>query len=516
MVLQQIEAGQHEPSYSADPVRTRLAHIYLRGDGIEFGALHAGLAIPAGARVRYADVAGGEILHHQFPRQMGIRTPDIVTNLECMEEIPPNSLDFVVANHVLEHTENPLKALKAIASRLKRGAIAYLALPDKRFSFDRLRVVTPLAHLIRDEIEGPEWSREEHYQEWVYLVDGQSGAAAQARILHLEEKRENIHFHVWDMAAMQEMFRYVDEREDIELRLVECVANGSEVIWILEKDQGTVPIPKKWPRPSHCLICNQQGIDLYSPEQDGACPVYICFDCGFAFTWPRIPQDFSQCNEEMCFDESFICNAGNNAAWARELDTSVRSLHASWGDEAFGRDGAPTLLDVGCAGGKLLPYFQALGWNVEGVDPWVSAARAGRKYLNVHIAISKLEEAILPSESYDLVLLNDTLQFVADPRAIVELCLQVLRPGALLMIDLPNFHSQEFSAQGTSASMFLPAFHISYFSMDSLQFLLKRSGCEIALSFIYGGENGDDRLRLMARKRGNTSLQELAESDTQP
>ena len=45
---------------------------------------------------------------------------------------------------------------------LKSNGVLYLALPDKRFTFDQDRPVTPYEHLKRDYFESPGWSEESH------------------------------------------------------------------------------------------------------------------------------------------------------------------------------------------------------------------------------------------------------------------------------------------------------------------------------------------------------------------
>ena len=160
---------------------------------------------------------------------------DFVTDLESMTGIDNASQDFVIANHVLEHVQDPLRALRSLARILRPGGIAYLALPDKRFTFDKERRVTSLEHLVRDHIEGPEDSLLEHYEEWVRCVDGLSGVEYDEKVALMMQQRSNIHFHVWDYSAMLELFAYVARESDIRLGVESSMLNGIEVIWVLRK-----------------------------------------------------------------------------------------------------------------------------------------------------------------------------------------------------------------------------------------------------------------------------------------
>lgn len=217
------------------PKREMLARLYIAGSGIEFGALHCPLEVPCGTLVRYADRHADAALHRAFPGVAGIRPVDFVTDLEAMAGIDDASQDFVIANHVLEHVEDPLRALRSMARVLRPGGIAYLALPDKRFTFDKERRITSLDHLVRDHAEGPDGSLLEHYEEWVRCVDGFRGAQYDTRIALMMRQRSNIHFHVWDYPAMLELFSYVARQSDIGLDVEVSMLNGIEVVWVLAR-----------------------------------------------------------------------------------------------------------------------------------------------------------------------------------------------------------------------------------------------------------------------------------------
>lgn len=214
-------------------IRIELARKYLRGNGIEVGALHAPLWVPRNARVRYVDYATGDelrVIHWDVPT---VTEPDLVGNLETLDCVADSSLDFVIASHVLEHVENPLRALVTISRVLHSGGIAYIALPDKRFTFDVARQITPLWHIVRDFEEGPAWSRHQHYVDWAINVERDENpeghAARNERISH------NIHFHVWDFPAMKEMFDFAATMQSINLTVAHGQENGGEALWILRK-----------------------------------------------------------------------------------------------------------------------------------------------------------------------------------------------------------------------------------------------------------------------------------------
>jgi SAM-dependent methyltransferase len=216
-------------------MRTELAHRYIRGAGIEFGALHFPTAVPPGVVVTDADFQSAEKVKELFSVDE-VTAPDIVSDLETMRGIGPESQDFIIANHVMEHVEDPLKALRSISRVLRPNGIAYLALPEKRSTFDKNREITSLEHLIRDHEEGPDWSLPGHYEEWVRVVDGLTGEAHANKVQAMLDLRSNIHFHVWDFAAMLELFSYIEREESFHLGIENATLNNLvEVVWILRK-----------------------------------------------------------------------------------------------------------------------------------------------------------------------------------------------------------------------------------------------------------------------------------------
>ena len=205
-----------DPSAAELAVPRRLvAATFLAGTGLEIGALHNPLPLPATARARYVDRLDKPGLYEHYPelRQFDLVHVDVVDDGERLTTIADESVDFVIANHFLEHCEDPLTTLENLLRVARPGGSIYIAVPDKRRTFDRDRTITPLDHLLDDRRRGAEHSREHHYREWVTLVEphfGRHGAGTPepviaARMAELMQQRYSIHFHCWTSREVLEM-----------------------------------------------------------------------------------------------------------------------------------------------------------------------------------------------------------------------------------------------------------------------------------------------------------------------
>lgn len=208
MALSQWLGKLQRPATSGPLDREAIARLYLRGRGIEIGALHQPLAIPPGVEVKYLDRLTTAEQRRHYPELASDRLvePDIIDDGERLDSIADGSLDFIVACHFLEHCQNPIGAIENFLRVLREEGVILLAVPDMRDTFDRDRTATTLDHLLRDYREGPQWSRRQHFEEWVRIVNKVDDEAwAKNRIEHYMAMDYSIHYHAWTEADLMEL-----------------------------------------------------------------------------------------------------------------------------------------------------------------------------------------------------------------------------------------------------------------------------------------------------------------------
>jgi predicted SAM-dependent methyltransferase len=218
--------------------REAIAKQYVRGKGIEIGALHHPLKVPRTATVTYVDRLSVEGLREHYPelKHEKLVPVDIIDDGEQLTRLARSSQDFVIANHFIEHCQDPIGAIQNMLRVLAPGGVLYLAIPDKRYTFDEARPLTSLEHLLQDFDQGPEWSRKQHFEEWVRLVNKiEDDAQFERRVDELMARDYSIHYHVWTQMEILELLMTLAKKMSFGFEIELCTRGGIEVVMILRK-----------------------------------------------------------------------------------------------------------------------------------------------------------------------------------------------------------------------------------------------------------------------------------------
>jgi len=226
--------------------RKGVARHYLKGSGIEIGALHNPLQVPDTIKVRYVDRMSVADLKKHYPelKDLPLVEVNILDDGEELTQVPPASQNFVIANHFIEHCQNPIKTIESMLRVLKPRGILYLGIPDKRYSFDLNRPLTGIDHLLKDYSDGPEWSRKQHFLEWAKYpalgytseADGQGDPRIEEEAERLMKIDYSIHYHVWTQTEILELLATLQRTLKFGFEVELFLKNKKEMILVLRKD----------------------------------------------------------------------------------------------------------------------------------------------------------------------------------------------------------------------------------------------------------------------------------------
>jgi len=227
-----------------------------------------------------------------------------------------------------------------------------------------------------------------------------------------------------------------------------------------------------WADHEGALISRANGFD-----------VIFCSRCGFRHVVP-LPDPTAMAQEyrdAYYTDEkpNFLAHAGEDQSWA-ELAQSDRL-------EIFERILGPArrrLLDIGSGPGFFLKTAQDRGWTARGIEPSRHAVAHART-LGVDVV-----EGFFDSENaaalgnFDAINLNNVLEHVPEPIAILETARSLLRAGGVIGVNVPNDYSPlQLAAAATRETgewWIAPPHHLNYFDFSTLANLLERLRFRIA------------------------------------
>ncbi len=137
-----------------------------------------------------------------------------------------------------------------------------------------------------------------------------------------------------------------------------------------------------------------------------------------------------------------------------------------------------SILDVGCGNGQHTGWMVNQGWDVYGVDLSPLACKQAQK-AGLNTFCGELAGASYPSDYFDVVVVNHVLEHVCDPAGLLRECRRVLKPGGLIIVDVPNFGCFDAKLFGPNWSAIDAPRHLYHFTKQTLKRIIESSGFEI-------------------------------------
>lgn len=122
--------------------------------GLEIGALCSPLFTKEEANIKYYDIFPKEELMAQvaefYPGRTFVDVDFVAYTRSLAETLGDNTFDYFIANHVIEHIPDFIGFFNTVYDHLTPGGKFFLAIPDRRFTFDYNRPETSAGHMIVD------------------------------------------------------------------------------------------------------------------------------------------------------------------------------------------------------------------------------------------------------------------------------------------------------------------------------------------------------------------------------
>jgi 2-polyprenyl-3-methyl-5-hydroxy-6-metoxy-1,4-benzoquinol methylase len=166
----------------------------------------------------------------------------------------------------------------------------------------------------------------------------------------------------------------------------------------------------------------------------------------------------------------------------READWEAARQNAMTILTRIGRHARPSpgrrILDFGSGWGFFLGAAKDVGWQCFGLEPLPVSAVYARARFAVDVTTDTLRDTSYPPEFFDVVTAVQVFEHLPNPAGDLARLHRFLKPGGLMLIEVPNFETWTMKLLGRRHRHFVWD-HVNFFSALSLRRLLETNGFDV-------------------------------------
>jgi SAM-dependent methyltransferase len=134
------------------------------------------------------------------------------------------------------------------------------------------------------------------------------------------------------------------------------------------------------------------------------------------------------------------------------------------------------LLDLGCSSGSFLTFMRSEPWKLYGIEISPEGAKTAEEQSKAQVFVGNILDAPFTRESFDAITCFDVLEHLYEPRQVIALIGEWLKPGGIFYVLVPNVDSAEARVFGSYwHGLELPR-HLFHYSPASLKYLAESAG----------------------------------------
>ncbi len=244
-------------------------------------------------------------------------------------------------------------------------------------------------------------------------------------------------------------------------------------------------------QPRACPLCNGASHRVVGThDRDGeALRTVMCDACGHVFTNPAP----TEAELNAYYSSKYRTEYKGVLTPKRKhvLRAGFRALERLERLQAFAKPPAK-VLDVGAGGGEFAYLLATAGYDVRGIEPNAGYAGYAKQSYGVNIQATTLELAQFEPEQFDVITLHHVFEHLLDLRGGLAKLSGWLKPGGLIVIEVPNIMSWFHAPRRR-----FHAAHLHAFNPAGLEDLLQASGFKIESTII---TQGPAHINVIARK----------------
>jgi 2-polyprenyl-3-methyl-5-hydroxy-6-metoxy-1,4-benzoquinol methylase len=240
-----------------------------------------------------------------------------------------------------------------------------------------------------------------------------------------------------------------------------------------------------------CPVCRLDDYRLLFRPPRSPGPVVKCRNCGFVFVNPvrnfkslildgPVLGDYPS-NLITSSNPAFITGSWEEPIiqeYMSEEEGRRRNARQALALIAEETNRPANLLDIGCFCGLFLSVASEAGWSCFGIEPLVMPAIYARSHFGLHVTTGTLKADSFARDFFDVVTCFQVFEHLLDPELELSMIASMLKPGGIILIEVPNIESVWVSLLRGRHRHFVRD-HVSFFSAGTLTFLLRRMGFRV-------------------------------------
>lgn len=229
----------------------------------------------------------------------------------------------------------------------------------------------------------------------------------------------------------------------------------------------------------NCPVCEENNPEAFKIYFDGRIKLYQCKTCSLVAQYPGPGGFKAYTNYDDVYSLDFTKKGEFKYPGKKHkfLDIAHRIKKVSVAN--------PSILDVGCGDGHFLSVCKRLGFACTGLEPSKVMADYAAGKVNGDIRCGYYEKDSFSPNSFDVISFIQVVEHLIDPYTLLSAVNYHLKPGGLVVIEIPSVHAPHFLAYKlTGIKNFVKPpngviyAHICYHTPRSITYLTKRCGFE--------------------------------------
>ena len=261
-----------------------------------------------------------------------------------------------------------------------------------------------------------------------------------------------------------------------------------------------------------CPLCGNKNADI-KPSIYSKDPwiIKMCAQCCFVYL--ENPPAYEDLEETFAWEKTSLQVSQEKKKKESTLRRGVRGIE-HYKDRLIHRDklidlaklhfSAGPVIDIGCGGGEVMsrldqkytPFGVEVSKHLSNKAQQIAKSRGGRVFCgNALLGLDTFEK-----DFFSAAIMSAYLEHESAPREVLQKILRILRPGAHLIIKVPNYGCLNRIVMGQRWCGFRYPDHVNYWTPETLIKIIKDTGFQIVRFNIWDRFPTSDNMWLVARK----------------